>query len=167
MTLYAQFQQRLYLYVLALLANPADAEDVFQEINLVLWRKFGEFEPGTNFFAWACQIARYKVLQYRQQQARDAMVLDLQVLEQLSAEASEASEQLELQRAALAKCLGQLRPHDRQLIELRYAPGATGRSVAEALGRPANSVYLSLSRIRRALLACVSRRLAADERGGR
>ena len=45
-------------------------EDVFQAANLVLWRKFDQFEPGTNFFAWACQIIRYEVLKYREKYAR-------------------------------------------------------------------------------------------------
>ena len=44
---------------------PLDAEDVLQEANLVLWRKFDQYQEGTNFFAWACQIIRYEVLKYQ------------------------------------------------------------------------------------------------------
>ena len=64
--------------------------------------------------------------------------------------------------SALLVCLARLAPADRELIRLRYAPSETGKSLARKLGRPANSVYQSLSRIRRALLECVKRRLAAE-----
>ena len=59
-------------------------------------------------------------------------------------------------------CLARLAPSDRELIRRRYSPGETGKSLAEALGRPANSVYQSLGRIRRTLLECIKRRLAAE-----
>ena len=68
MALYSGHQRRLYLYVMTLLPASVDAEDVLQETNLVLWRKFDQYLPGTNFFAWACQITRYEVLKYRERQ---------------------------------------------------------------------------------------------------
>ena len=57
---------------------------------------------------------------------------------------------MEARRLALLACLGKLRKADRELIEERYASGENGLSVARKLGRPANSVYQSLGRIRRA-----------------
>jgi len=50
--------------------------------ELVLWEKRGQFEIGTNFRAWAFQIARYKLLQHQARRQRacvcfsDALVDD-------------------------------------------------------------------------------------------
>ena len=57
-------ERRLYAYILTLVANHADAEDVLQEASLVMWDKFDEEHPPDNFVAWACRIAYFKVLDF-------------------------------------------------------------------------------------------------------
>lgn len=160
--LFTRHQRRLYLFILAQVPNPVDAEEILQETNVVIWNKFRQFRPGTNFLAWICQIANYEVLKYRSRRKRDRHYFSDEFLEQVAADALTRAEELESRRAALVHCLGKLREQDRQLIQTRYAPGENGKRVAEILGRPANSVYQSLSRIRRTLLECINRRLAAE-----
>ena len=58
------------LFTTTLLPVAADAEDVLQEANMVLWEKFDQYVPGTSFFAWACRVIRFQVLKYREKQAR-------------------------------------------------------------------------------------------------
>lgn len=157
-------QRRLYLYILAQVGRPNDAEEVLQETNLVIWRKAAQFTPGTNFFAWASRIATYEVLKLRERRGRDKLRFSAEFVEVVAAEASEASDAWEDRRQALSVCLGKLRSRDRELIERRYATGETGKSVAEDLGRPINAVYQSLGRIRRVLIECVQRQLAAMAR---
>src|SRR5262249_54956902 len=43
--LFLQNQRRLYAYILTLLPNRADADDVLQEASLVMWDKFDERAP--------------------------------------------------------------------------------------------------------------------------
>ena len=43
--LFLQNERRLYAYVLALLPNRADADDVLQEASLVMWDKFDAERP--------------------------------------------------------------------------------------------------------------------------
>ena len=62
--LFLQNQRRIYAYVLTLLPNRADADDVFQEASLVLWDKFDESSPPDDFAAWGCRIAYFKVLDF-------------------------------------------------------------------------------------------------------
>lgn len=162
--LFSAHQRRLYLYILAQVPRPADAEEILQETNIVLWRKFGQFEPGTSFFAWGCRIAAYEVLKYRERRRRDRLCFSDGFVEQVAHEAQTAVEDFDDRRRALQHCLGRLREEDRELIQQRYAPGANGKSVAKSLGRPVNSVYQSLSRIRKALLECINRRLTAEAR---
>jgi RNA polymerase sigma-70 factor (ECF subfamily) len=59
----------------------------------------------------------------------------------------------------LARCFEELRPNDRDLITARYTQGVNMSELADQIGRPTNSVYKSLGRIRQTLLACIERRL--------
>jgi RNA polymerase sigma-70 factor (ECF subfamily) len=103
-----------------------------------------------------------EVLKFRDRRRRHAVLLSEAFVETVAREAEDNVESLEERRRALLNCLARLAPSDRELIRRRYAPGETGKSVASQLGRPANSVYQSLSRIRRTLLDCITRRLAAE-----
>lgn len=158
---FTRSQRRLYLYILSQVGRPSDAEEILQETNLIVWRKAGQFELGTNFFAWSSRIAMYEVLKFRERRGREKLRFSPEFVETIAAEAAEAGDYWENRRAALAVCLGKLRPKDRELIEQRYAEGENGIRVAEQMGRPINSVYQSLGRIRRALIECVNRQLAA------
>ena len=163
--LFTRHQRRLYLFILSQLAGTQDAEEVLQETNLVIWAKYHQFDITTNFFAWAAQIATYEVLKFRQRRQREKLRFSDEFVQTVAAEVLERSDELELRRKALEQCLQKLRSGDRALIQRRYQPGERGKHVAEDLGRPANSVYQSLGRIRRSLLECINRTLAAAEAG--
>ncbi len=160
--LFTHHQRRLFLYILSQIANPVEAEEVLQETNVVIWRKYSRFEPGTNFLAWVSQIANFEVMKYRTRRRREKLVFSDDFLQAVAQTSLERSEELESRRAALAECLKKLRPKDRELIQQRYAPGERGIHLAEQIGRPVNSVYQSLGRIRRALLECIERRMMRE-----
>lgn len=157
---FTQSQRALYLYLLPLVGNAADADEVLQETNLVIWSKWQQFEDGTNFLAWARAIGRLEVFRFRRSRHRKLTLLEESILDQVARRAETISDEAELRQEALAACMQKLRPKDRELIQMRYAPGANGDKVAHKLGRPANSVYQSLSRIRRVLVECIQHRLA-------
>lgn len=160
--LFTRSQRRIYLFILAQVQSPTQAEEILQDTNVIILAKHSQFQPGTNFLAWACQIANYEILKFRAKRRREKLVFNDDVLELVAAEALTRADELEVRRAALMECLGKLRPRDRELIQSRYAPGHSGKDVAADLGRPANSVYQSLGRIRRTLWECIQRRLAAE-----
>lgn len=160
--LFTRHQRPLFLYLLARVPNPVEAEEILQEANIVIWRKFDQFTPGTNFLAWAMQIAKFEVLKYRERHQRDKLQFSDHVVEQLAQEEASDTAYWEARRQALINCLAKLRAKDRELIERRYSPGQNGLSLAELLERPVNSVYQSLGRIRRTLLECIHRELAAE-----
>jgi RNA polymerase sigma-70 factor (ECF subfamily) len=54
--LFAQHDRWLFAYLVSLLGNSADAEEVFQEVCVVLWREYETFELGTEFVKWVCVI---------------------------------------------------------------------------------------------------------------
>jgi RNA polymerase sigma-70 factor (ECF subfamily) len=162
--LFTKHQRRIFLYILSLVPNPVDAEEVLQETNLIIWSKCRQFQAGSNFQAWACQIAHYEVLKFRDRRRREKLRFSDEFVEVLAREAATQADVLEHRRLALVHCLAELKQRDRELIQCRYTPGANGKSVADVLGRPVNSIYQSLGRIRKLLLECVNRRLTAEAR---
>lgn len=157
-------QRSIYWYIMTLLPNRHDADEVLQETNIVLWRKFAEFEPGTNFLAWACRIARFEALRYGDKHRRRVPnfsdILGEDYLEQLAADVAPADGV----SAALDACLQRLPPADFELIQLRYAPGATVADVAARVGRSTDALYKAFARIHNLLHECVQRRLRTEER---
>jgi RNA polymerase sigma-70 factor (ECF subfamily) len=148
----------------ALLPLGNDAADVLQDTSMILWRKFDNFELGTNFFAWACKIARLEVMKYRERKVHSARVFDAQLIEKLVVEAADADVVGSVSLQALENCLGKLSENDRLLIQRRYQPGSSVRQLAAEVGRTANSLSKSLGRIRRALVECVDRTLTREAR---
>lgn len=158
-----EIQRDLYAFILTLLPNSSDADDVLQEANRVLWEKRGEFMPGTNFRAWAYTIARFQVLDHRKPRRRDALIFSNALIEQMASEATAEADETSAQRVALKECLKKVSRDDQHLIDLRYASGLLAPQIARQLNRPAASIRQSLFRIRQSLMRCVQARLRQEE----
>jgi RNA polymerase sigma-70 factor (ECF subfamily) len=162
--LFATHQPQIFAYILSLLPNWDDAQEVLQETCVVLWKSFGSFTPGTNFRAWASQAAFHQVLSFRKRQKRVPMPLSDAFLQAVAQETEALADPLEAQLRALSTCIEKLRPHDAALLRQCYEPGASTKIVAKEVGRPAGTIYKALTRIRRTLFACIQQTLAAEER---
>jgi RNA polymerase sigma-70 factor (ECF subfamily) len=164
--LFLQNERRLYAYILTLLPNRADADDVLQEASFVLWDKFDEEHPPDDFAAWGCRIAYFKVLDFIKKRQRSRVRFSQAMLERIAETAVEQADTLQLddRREALAGCIEKLAPRERDLLARRFSEGASIASLAAQLGRSADAVYKSLARTRAALFDCVMRRLASEER---
>ena len=57
-------EPRIYAYIRSQIPHRTDAEDVLQETVTVLWSKWSDFRPESNFLAWGYQVARFKVQHY-------------------------------------------------------------------------------------------------------
>lgn len=161
-SLIACHQTRLRGLVRCLLVRSSDVEDVLQEVNSVLWEKSGEFETGTDFWAWASQIARFKALNHIRKYSRDRLVFDDNLLRELADLADQRLSKLDDRRDALERCLNALPPPQRQLIDMRYVGGHAIESIAGIIGRPHASIRQTLFRIRQALLACIESKLQSN-----
>jgi RNA polymerase sigma-70 factor, ECF subfamily len=155
-------ERRIFAYVLTLLPNVADAEDVLQETSIVLWRKFPEYQPGSDFTSWAFRIAQNMVRNARAKHQRCRVKFDEELFAAVAADAERMREELDLGRSVLAECIDELPPGDRELLALRYDAGATIKSVAAAVGRSVEGMYKAMRRIHDALHDCVCRRLKSE-----
>jgi RNA polymerase sigma-70 factor (ECF subfamily) len=155
--LFVQYSSEVRGFILALLPDMSRADDVFQETFLTVTRKAADFRPGSNFLAWACTIARFKVKEAGRRRP-DSPQLSEEVLESLCA-ASPEPENEDQEMELLNECLEELHPHTRRAMELRYEQGHKPAEIAKRLGWTPESVYVVLSRARAALRECVARKM--------
>ncbi len=151
--------RRIYAYIFALVPNWADSDEIFQETSAVLWTKYDGYRPGSDFRAWAFRIAYNKVRQFRKAEGKNILRFSEEFIDTVDFDSLAGAELWGRRQRLLAECYDQLAPQDRQLIDLRYQPGATTKSVAGAVGRSVDAVYKALNRIHEQLLDCIDSHL--------
>lgn len=152
--LFVRHQNTIRAFVRALQPSLADADDVMQETFLTVSRKASTFEAGTNFVAWACGIARLKVLENFRQRKR-ANVLSEAAIIALTEDAPSTQFISETENA-LESCLEQLAPKIRDLLWRRYSRRQSSTEMAEAAGMTSTAVRVALTKARKALRDCVT-----------
>ncbi|AQT68962.1 RNA polymerase sigma factor CnrH [Anaerohalosphaera lusitana] len=156
-------QRRIFAFILTLVPNYSDAEDVMQDCLGVMWRKFGDFEPGTDFAAWGMKVAHYLVMDYRRKKAKKTIQFNDKLFRDVAEKAAENSRQTDKRVEALRNCIKRLRERERKLVNLRYFHGVRPQEIAKKLGLSLNSVYKSLSRTNSKLLACVEMKMGGGK----
>lgn len=161
--LFAKHDRWLFSYLVTLLGSPSQAEEVFQEVCVVLWRELETFELGSDFVKWVAVIAHNQVRKFRRQHKHQGFQLNDEAFGYLASAAVDRADMFDYRREALRQCLGKLSPEDRQLIHQCYDDSSSNfKAVANRLGRPVNTVYKALNRVRRALHECINRTLATE-----
>jgi RNA polymerase sigma-70 factor (ECF subfamily) len=149
-------QRPLYVYVSSLLGGVSEADDVLQEVNLVLWRKMADFTVppgdrsagGGSFLAWAYRIARFQVMAHLKRLARDRRVFHDDVLDRIAAHAERREPCREDRMEVLDRCLEKLPARQREYLELRYRQGLTIPEIADRLSTTHDTVLVMLCRAR-------------------
>jgi RNA polymerase sigma-70 factor, ECF subfamily len=166
--LLAAQQGRLLAFIYALVHNIGDAEDIYQETAIALWRKFDQYEPGTNFSAWAKEMARFEALHFLRHKRCNKLVFDDELLNKLAQtqaklEILQECGDSESYHQSLLDCMDRLDAADRRLITLCYSRKSTLKAMAEQEGRSPPSVCNSLKRIRGVLFDCIRQSVSAEE----
>ncbi|AGA29839.1 sigma-70 family RNA polymerase sigma factor [Singulisphaera acidiphila] len=162
--LLGQNQRRIFVFVMSMVPNLNDAEEIIQETNLLLWREFDHFQSGTNFAAWACRVALNQTMAWRKRKRRDRLEFTPAFLEAVAAESTAEFDLLEERSRALAQCIEKLPEKHRQLLRTRYGEQQGVEVIGQELGRTAAAVYRSLSRIRHTLHDCVTHAISQGQR---
>lgn len=166
--LIVRHERRVRAFLMTLLPNQADIDDLVQEVCLLAWEKFDDFRystptPDEPFVSWICTIAKYKVLNHRRKLARQKQIaFDENLIEDLATLQIEQSPHLESRHAALGQCIEKLREKDRQLIRMRYGGNKSMVELAAYMQRTSDAAYKALQRIRQRLLACVEATLRQE-----
>ncbi|MBA4105970.1 MAG: RNA polymerase subunit sigma-70 [Pirellula sp.] len=160
--LLTQHQRRVYAYILGIVPNWNDADEILQETNIRLWSEFDRFELGTNFEAWAVRVAHFQILSWRKRVSRSRLFFDHSLVELIAQEFEAHNAMAEVRHQALRECVSALEPRQSELLARCYAEGAKIKHVAESLARTTASVHKALQRVRLSLHKCIRRRLAEE-----
>ena len=143
--LYRLYHPRLYGYLRRLLPNPATAEEVLDDVMLVVWKDARKFRGDAAVSTWVIGIAYRKALTAMRAERRYQAPLDRSA--DVSAVAGVSSHHDELIRAALM----QLSPDHRQVVELTYFSGFSYQEIATIVNCPVNTVKTRMFHARRRL----------------
>ena len=155
-------QDRIYGYILTLVPNWSDADDIMQETAEVMWTKFAATEPIENFASWGTRIAQNKIFNFYSRKNKAEVLMDKDILQDLAERASATVAQANHRIRILQHCLAKLNDRDRRLIQIKYEHNITVRKLAEIVERPVQGLYKVMSRIHGALLDCIRRTLARE-----
>ncbi|GAA4672991.1 sigma-70 family RNA polymerase sigma factor [Streptomyces chumphonensis] len=133
--------------VRSVLRDPAQAEEVTQEVLVEVWRRAAHFQPEKgSAMAWIMTMAhRRAVDRVRSAQAATDREEKAALLARTPA-FDEVTEQVEarLEREQVRRCLRTLTERQRESVTLAYYRGLTYREVAELLALPLGTVKTRL-----------------------
>lgn len=158
METFQRHYRQLFGYVYTLVRNYTDAEDVLQQTSIVLWRKFDEYQPNTNFFSWACSTARFEAMKFLRHDRRYRAHFSEAFQLRLAAAMANLQPEIVTARAlALEDCVQELPENQRGLLLQCFGGMKSVAAVAQETGRSTHSIYSSLRNIRGKLLDCIDR----------
>ena len=155
--LFVRHENSIRAFVRSLQPSLSDADDVMQETFLTISRKAASFELGTNFMAWACSIARLKVLENFRQLKRVNVLSEAAII--ALTEDAPSPDSIREREVALGNCLENVTPKIRDLLWRRYNRRQSSDEMAESAGMTSNAVRVALSKARVALRDCIHAQL--------
>ena len=160
-----EHRNSLLAFIMAATRDMDAAEDIFQEVSLAICESADQFEMGTNFGAWAREIARRRMQAFWRKRQRLPVGMSDETLANLSCafEVQEEIADAKERRGALQKCLLELKPFVRELFSRRYEERKSLGEIAELVSRRPESVRKALYRGRMALRQCIERRLSEQD----
>lgn len=158
--LYSSSQRRMYAYLRTQMLNVHDANDVFQEAALILWRNFDRYDRSQDFTRWACGIIRNQVLVHHRHRGRLLALFREETADAIGEDMLRLSETASERADALPECIQQLAPHAQDLLRRRYRSDKTVKDLALELGRQESAIYKALKRIHDALHDCIEAKLS-------
>lgn len=156
-------QRRINSYILSVVPNFSDADDIMQETISVMWRKFDGFEIGTDFAGWGLKVAHYCILDYRKKKSKDKLVFSESIFQQINEIAKETQDDTDDRITHLRQCIEKLKSTDQRLLKARYELNYNANSLAVQLDRSVQYIYKHLARIHHALNLCLKRAFREEE----
>ena len=159
--LYDRHADLVYSVALRVLAEPALAQDITQDVFLRLWRTPGAYDiTRGRFLSWLVSVARNRAVDEVRMRGRRRV---REVGDQADgndppdgrAEDPQVAVQVQADRLAVRRALALLPADQRTAIELAYFAGLTQQEIADRLGQPLGTIKtrtrLAMRKLRAAL----------------
>lgn len=146
---------KLHGYILTLVPNKADAEDILQSAITYMLEHFDDFEPGSNFLAWAYSVSKYRVMTYRKTQKRSIVHFSEEAIRLIEQEHQRISDELDVRLDILGTCMKKLHCIDLAFLKKRFEKRMSIVDIAPELGLTVHAAYKRLARIKTLLLDCI------------
>jgi len=155
--LYTRHSVRVYRFILRLTRSETVAEELVSEVFLDVWRQAGRFEQRSQVSTWILAIARNKAISAMRRRHDEELDEDaLAMIEDPCDDPEEALEKSE-RSALLRKCLAQLSPAHREIIDLVYYHEKSVEEAATITGIPPATVKTRMYYARQQLAALVEK----------
>jgi RNA polymerase sigma-70 factor (ECF subfamily) len=128
--------------------EPADREDLAQEIVVQLWRSFPRFDGRSKFSTWMYQVALNVAISYQRSEivrARYVISDEAQILDAVDQTNDEPQEV-----GLIYEFIDSLNPLDRALV-LLYLDGNSHQEISQVLGISTTNVATKMSRLKQAM----------------
>ena len=129
--------------------EPALAEDIAQEVMLIVYRKNSALRDRNLFRAWLFRIARNTLMQHRRSAARQVPTTEIEPTLRNRGEAAEDR----LLSCQFNKWMLALKPDERQIMTLRFVEGLEYHEIASVLSLPLGTVQWKIFHSKRKLMA--------------
>ena len=156
-------QMTVYGYLRARLLEPADAEDLCQEVFLRCFSGKVKFERATDLRPWLIGIARNVLREHVRSKVRSKEVAWTELCLKLDALTADQPAQQHAAIEHLPACLQGLGPSAREALDLRYGASLALAEIGAKLRRSEGAVKLLIFRARQALRSCLDLRLRQEE----
>lgn len=155
---YACFQRPLFRYLFHLLGQKELAEDVLQEVMVIIWQKAHTFRRGVQASHWIFGIAHHQAFKALRRQT-SVTFTNLEAAFDLPDETPgpEADLWQRTTSEEIASALSCLTPEHREVLELAFFQDFACKEIAAIIGIPLGTVKSRLSYARRALKAALLR----------
>jgi RNA polymerase sigma factor (sigma-70 family) len=162
--LYQRYVQRLHRYLSRQIQSPELAEEVLDDVMLVVWQSAASYNRASRVSTWIFGIAHHKALKARARLASRAA----SPLSDDEVAGGEGPEDItmrgELDRL-LARGLAALSPEQRAVVELTFHDGCSYQEIAEITHAPVNTVKTRMFHARRRLAPLLNAFGLAGRRG--
>lgn len=143
--LYLRYKDNVYGFVLSMVREPHEAEDITQQVFMKLMSSIHKYEPrAVPFMAWILRVARNVAIDH----LRRRRTVTTEAMPELSGEGDESSRD---RRWSLQAAFGALPEDQRNVVVLRHLVGLTPGEIAQRTGRSESSIHGLHHRGRQAL----------------
>lgn len=156
-------QKWIYAYILSMIPNYNDADDLMQETSSIMWKKFNDFQPGTDFVKWGIKIAHYQILNFCRKKSKSPLHFNSDTIEILQDTCENVVMEFNTRQEALRNCFNKLSSDDQGLLQVHYYQSTPVKVIAHQFGQTVQNIYQKLTRIECALLNCIRHMLAAEQ----